>query len=353
MEGILFHVGMGFALYRLRAAAAFIVLFCLVDCATIYRSYRRKAERLYADANGHMQRGEYREALDHYEKLASIDPEYRNAEGMRIYVQNLIAGRTETFYQTGIRNEQARLYVAAILSYRDAIRSNDDSNYKDSKTRIEKLLQDPGVKATVKAYNDRGIAQFNAKALLAAKAQFVEALRIDSGDSTARDYKKKADAELSKLADAAYDAGEAMLKANNYLGAQMKYREAVTLFPEHEDAAEKLRQVTLLLANEGHYQAGLASLKAGDPMGALGQFSLIVGYHRDSGNLTRQAQDTIRTNMATYFQQAVGLYEAQRLREALHILRWILVVEPGHDQARKYQELAQKKLETLDKIPTD
>ncbi len=328
-------------------------MFSLVDCATIYRSYRRKTERLYAEGSGHLQRGEYREALGHFESLASIDPEYRNAEGMRIYVQNLIAGRTEQSYQAGLRNENGRAFVPAILSYRDAIKSNDDSNYKDAKGRIEKLLQDPGVKAAVKAYNDRGMAQHTAKMLLAAKGQFVEALRIDPGDSTARSYKKKVDAELNKLADTAYDAGETMLKANNYMGAQSKYREAVTLFPEHEEAAEKLRQVTVLLANEGHYQAGLASLRAGDPMGALGQFSMIVGYHRDSGNLSRQAQDQFRANMATYFQQAVGFYESQRLRESLHILRWILIVEPGHDQARKYQELAQKKLETLERIPTD
>src|SRR5688572_23206958 len=101
---------MGFASFRLRAGAAFFVMFCLVDCASIYRSYRRKTERLYAEGSGHLQRGEYREALGHFEKLASIDPEYRNAEGLRIYVQNLIAGRTESFYQTGVRNEQARLF---------------------------------------------------------------------------------------------------------------------------------------------------------------------------------------------------------------------------------------------------
>lgn len=329
------------------AFISIVILAGATSCASIYRSYRDRLSTRFQEAQDAYNRNELIEALEGFEDIKAIDPDYRNATYRVEEIKNRLAYLRESYYAAGVAQERSGQALNAVLSFQTCLAFSPGHDHKDARKRVGKLLDHPQVQATLKRYLDSARAFRTAKNYAAARQQYGLALRVDPGLGEARSGLHDIDDQLRSDAEPVNAEGEKLLKRGNYAAAVLKFQQALAIFPQFKEAAQNLERSSVLARNEQSYQTALAAANGGNPTGCLGALSRIQGYHAPAIALQSRCREEVLKNVDTYFQQAVALYQQQKLQEALALFRWILSVRPDHEEAARYAEILEKKLATL------
>lgn len=317
------------------------------SCASIYRSYRDRLAGRYQEAQEAYNRNDLMEALEAFEDIKDIDPDYKGASYRVEDIKNRLSYLRESYYAAGIAQERSGQAVNAVLSFHSCLSFSPGHDHKDARQRVAKLLDHPQVLALQKGYMDRAKAYRTGKNLAAARQQYGLALRVNPDMGEARSGIHDIDKQLRSDAEPLNAEGERFMKAGNYSAAVLKFQQALAIFPQFKEAAQNLERSSVLARNDQSYQMALAAANGGNPTGCLGALARIQGYHPQGAALGNRCREEVLKNVDTYFQQAVGLYQQQRLEESLALFRWILSVKPDHEEAAKYAEILEKKLATL------
>ena len=316
----------------------------------IYRSYRDKLQKDYRMASELYRKNRLLESLEYYEAVADVDPDYGGAGARVEDLKHRLNYMRESYYNTALNQQRAGQALNALMSYRRCVNLSPNGAHRDAKSRISELLDHPEVKAALKGYLDRATAYRKAGKYQQARGQYEAALLIDPGLGEARSGLSDVDDHLLASARPRYEEGQKLFQAGNYAAAVQKYQQAISIFPDYTEASDALDRARTLARNDQNYQLALAAANSGNPPGCLSYISQISGYHPQAGALKNRCTEDLKSNVDRYFQQAVSLYQQQKLEESRALFRWILVVRPDHEEAAKYVELVEKKIETLRQI---
>ncbi len=319
-------------------------------CAVIYRNYKDRIETEFTEGVDLFNHQKYQDALEKFEDIVGIDPEHAQASYYFKLTTGILEQRRNNFYNQGDWQTKRNMLVEAVISFRGAEEANGGREFRDTRTRLNSLLNQAKVQDEIHRCNDAGIDLYKKKDLPGARNLFNRVLTIDPENSTGIGYRSTVSRELAALAEAPYQEGVALYNNGRFDAAIVKFQRSLLLNPSNKAAEKDLEKARLGLRNEAFYKYGLSAFQAGNVVLALENFSNITGIHRDTQVLRQKCLDRIRDSTDSFFMQAVSFYESQKLQESLLVFKWILVAQPYHEEARKYQELTRKKLETLQKI---
>lgn len=329
------------------AVVPFSLLFLSFSCASIYRSYRDKLNEKYQEAQQLYNQNRLLEALDEFEDIKGIDPDYRGAAYRVEEIKGRLNYLRESYYAAGVQQQKYGQALNAILSFQTCLSFSPGHSHRDARSRVSELLKHPQVVAAIKGYLTQAKALRSVKNFQGARQQYMLALRVDPDLSEANSGIKDIDRSLRSEAEPMNAEGEKFLKAGNYTLAVTRFQQALATYPQYTEAAVNLERASALARNEQGYQAALSAANSGNSTGCLSALSRIQGYHPLAAALQNRCREDFLKNIDQYFQQAVSLYQQQKLEESLALFRWILAVRPDHEEAAKYAELAEKKLSTL------
>ncbi len=323
----------------------FILLANLTSCAVIYRYVKSNLETEYKEGVKDFKAGHYEKAADHFHYIEDIDPDFRNIQK---YV-NLSEKEGEkhiiALYSEGKKLQLRKQDVEALIRFREV--ESIRENYKDTKLKIAELIKSEKVHKEAIKLIEKGHKEEEKKHFLKARSYYNDVLKFDSDNSDAKNHKKRVQKELSKTAETIFISAEKKYLAKQYSKAISEYKDALDNDPEHKKAKVNLKQAETLLSNISNYERGSDYLKKKRFIEAFNSFSNISGEYKDSNSLRNKAKNEAIANLSTYMDEGKYLYNDNKLKESISIFEKILTVQPSHEEAKKYKDQAEKKLETL------
>lgn len=324
-----------------------------LNCAVIYRTYKARVESEFAQGIQDFNRGKLFEAADHFETVVSIDPEYPQGEYYRRTTEMILFTRRNNYYNLAVEQQKRGMVIEALINLHQSEKHNGDRAYKDTPARIQTLLQHPSVLKELDECDKRGRSLAQQGNHAAARLQFQRALAIHPTSPEAKTNLYRTHDALKRIADTPFQEGMAAMKQDHPDLALAKFQRTLQIFPEYPGADQKVIEAVAAVNNQRYYQMAMGSSQQGNHPLALEYFSYMSAGYKNSALARSQSLDVIRSNVEQYFKQAVSYYESQRLNESYMLFKWIVVAAPDHDEARKYLELAKKKMDTLRKIEAE
>ncbi len=329
----------------LKILVIYTFLFPFLNCALIYNHVKSNLNEHYKEGVKEFKNGQYEKAADHFHYVEDIDPDFRNIQRYVTLSEKEGEKHIISLYNEGKKLQARKQDVEALTRFREveAIREN----YKDTKSRIEELVKSEKVHKEAKKLIEKGLKEEEKKRFLKARSFYSDVLKFDSGNSEAKNHKKKIQKELSKVADAVYLDAEKKFQAKQYSKAISGYKEALENDPEHKHSKEHLKKTETLLANIVNYDRGSEYFKRKRFVEAFVSLSNISGEYKDSNSLKNKAKVEAQANISSYMDEGKYLYNENKLKEAITVFEKILIIDSSLEEAKKYKDLAEKKLETL------
>ncbi|MCB1142660.1 MAG: hypothetical protein H7A24_04525 [Leptospiraceae bacterium] len=332
---------------------AILLLLSLSNCVVSNYLYLRTKNDLaekYKSGKELYSKKQYRDSLLTFQDIISVDPEYQDVDKYIAKIEYTINQNTKKYYEKGQYFEKKSSPIDAILNYRICLSYSPDSKYLDADTRIGSLLKDGKVIEHFDTKFKLIDSLIEKKKLNDALVQVNKLMEIDPNNQKVIAQKQTLDSSLLAEATPHFQEGEKQLQASNYAAASKSYQKALSIYPDYEDARKQLSVSNLNAYNYRHYQNATSALKANKPLDCITHINNIRGSYKDSSRVMSQCKSAVESDFNTYFSRAVGLYENQKLKECIPIFNLLLIVSPNDDQSKKYKELAEKKLATLESL---
>lgn len=268
----------------------------------------------------------------------------------RAKVTRRLNSKISKVFKKGKSQQKKKKYVGAVYTFRKVLKINNNQNYNDTEERLKQLLKETDVKKAIASFNTKGEKFSAGGKLTKALKQFLKAQNIDPDDARAESGIKKIKKKLVDAANKPFEKGFKYYQKRKYKKAIKKFNASLKIYPKHEQAKHYLKLSEISKNNENVYKTAKAHYKKKNPFEALKNLSIISGDNKKAAKLKKKCIKYIRVRLKSYFRKAVYYYENQKLNQSLYLLNWILYVKPSHKKAKKYQALAQKKLQTLKRL---
>jgi tetratricopeptide (TPR) repeat protein len=106
---------------------------------------------------------------------------------------------------------------------------------------------------------------------------------------------------------------------------------------------------------EGHYRAGRRAAAAGDPFGALAEYTRALrvnSQHADARAELERQRAELRPRVDDLYQQGKRYFQDEDLHNALRVWRQVLLIDPANERTRENVERAERILSRLEEIQT-
>jgi tetratricopeptide (TPR) repeat protein len=330
----------------IRTMLLVVIIMNLSGCAMIYRQMKDTIRTNYREGISLYRKGKYADALERFEKVESIDPEYADVRRYVSITKEALQKKAKKYYDRGISSKRAGNYDEALDQF--LIAQNEDPDYKDTKAQIASIRNNPVIEKRFKAAVTKAEALFNKKNYRAGYEQCLKAQKYRPDNAELIILMKKTESALDdrsapyvKKAKASYDKGR-------YEQAKIFALKALEINPWDKDSKSILSACNGRIYLDQQYTSAKKKYQTGDYFGSLDIFNQIArsepGYRDTQGYI-----DTITARLSKdiprFYERGVNLYDSEMFEEAVAEFNKVLKVDQNHQKAKEYRERALAKLE--------
>ena len=292
----------------------------LTKCKTTLR-----LQSTYQAAVDHLEQGHRREALRAFEMVVGIAPDYRDVS------QRLIETRTEIeladLYDQGLRSAEGYRLPEAIIALEQVVAKRDD--YRDAADRLTELKR---LKRLSDLYS-QGVSAFQVGKWSEAVIDFK---RVVETDPTYRDaaYRLEEAQRQDRLHDL-YNRGLECLEDKDWTRAIEYFEQVVQEDEIYRDAMARLMEARRQRQLTGLYREGEARFAEGNWEEAVAAFEKMLSLDPTDewGVTARMREGRRQRDLVQMYTQAIHLYDEQRWEEASQLFEKLIEEEPNYQDS--------------------
>jgi len=301
--------------------------------------------RLYEKGERLLKERRYEEAIGEFEKILALVPEEKKAikyisearEELERREREPILLRSEQFFNVGKELYEGGQYKEAIEEFEKTVSLNPEhKKAKEYLARSKKKLREEKraeMEKQVAEHLRTGKRYYEEEQYLKAREEFEAVLALAPEHKGAQNYLEKMRGKIAKKekereemltkarkvkADEFYRKGKAYLKEGKYAQALVQFQEVLTIIPDYPRALTAIENVKEEMKRKEREEE-LARIEA-----------------------ERKAREE---RIATLFKKGQALYKREEYRKAMEILHQVLALDPEHKGAQDYLKKIEKKLQ--------
>jgi tetratricopeptide (TPR) repeat protein len=324
----------------------FLAIFEFSGCAMIYLQTKDKLKYNYKQGIILYRQGKYANALDNFETVQSIDPEYGDVKRYILITKEALTKKAKEYYDRGQQQKRAGNYDEALDLFNLVLK--EDPDYKDTKNQIELIRNSkPVIKKNEMALKNAN-NYYNKKQYQKAYIECLKAKKYNPDNADLFPLMKKIEIALNSSSAPLVNNASKLYDKKNYPAARTNLIKALNLNPWDKDAKELLVKCEKTLFLERQYTVAKEKYAKRDYFTAYDLFTEInerePGY-KDSQRYIEIIANRLSANIPKYYDAGVAHYSNERFPEAIAEFNRILKINPNHQKALEYKERALAKLE--------
>lgn len=331
-----------------------LMIFEFSGCAMIYRNMKDKLRNNYRQGIILYKQGKYADALDRFETVQSIDPEYGDVKRYVLITKEALTKKAKEYYEKGMQQKRAGNYDEALDMFNLVLK--EDPEYKDTKKQIELIRNSKPVIRKLDTALKNANYYYNKKQYQKAYIECLKAKKYNPDNLDLFPLMKKTEIALNSKSAPLVDSATGFYNKKNYPEARTRLVKALNLNPWDKEARELLTKCEKKLYLEKEYNTAKEKYNKKDFFAAYDLFSDInerePGY-RDSQRYIDLITNRLSANIPKYYDDGVAYYGNERFAEAIAEFNKILKINPNHQKALEYKERALAKLELKKSLGSD
>lgn len=326
----------------------------LAGCAMVYRQMKHKMTRNYREGLVLYRKGEYADALDRFETVQSIDPEYGDVRRYILITKDALTKRAREYYERGMQKKHSGDYEEALDLF--VLVMKEDENYRDTKYQIQALRDTRHIRQKFENSMRKANAWYNRKQLQRAYVECLKAKKYNPESLELLALMEKVEFALTNMSRPYLERARNLYAKNRYIEAKRQLARALYVNPWDVDAKDLMNKCDRKIYVEEIYTRAKAKYNQGDMFAAFDLFNEVNarerGY-RDAERYLAVLNERLGRNIPQYFEKGVRYYDSDRFSEAIAEFNRILKIDPNHQKAREYRERALAKLEIKKSLGAD
>lgn len=334
-------------IYRFFVGCAIIVVITqFAGCATVYRQMKQKVINNYREGIVLYRQGKYASALDRFETVQSIDPEYGDVRRYILITKDALSKKARDYYDRGMQYKKAGEYENALDQF--LLVMKEDPDFRDTKQQLENIRKTPAITKKFQAALKRATAYYDRKQYVKAYTVLLQAKKYNDKSLEMLSLSTKTEIALNGRSLPYVSKAEKFYNKKQYAAAKSMCVKALEVNPWDEKAKALNEKCGRKLFVERNYEAAKKKYRSGDYFAAFDLFASVV--ERDAGYRDAQKYlDAIRSNLGKnvpqYYARGVSEYDNERFTEAIAEFNRVLKINPDHQKAKEYKDRAIAKLE--------
>lgn len=326
----------------------------LAGCAMVYRQMKHKMMRNYQEGIALYSRGKYADALDRFETVQSIDPEYGNVRRYILITKDALTKRAREYYEKGMQKKRSGDYEEALDMFLLVVK--EDENYRDTRYQIQALRDTRQIRQKFENSVRKATAWYNRAQFQRAYGECLKAKKYNPDSLELLALMQKVEFELTKRSRPYLERARNLYEKNMYIEAKRQLGRALYVNPWDVDAKELMNKCNRKIYVEDLYRRAKVKYNQGDMFAAFDLFNEVNererGY-RDSERYLAVLSERLGRSIPQYYEKGVSYYDNERFSEAIVEFNRILKINPNHQKAREYRERALAKLELKRSLGAD
>ena len=168
----------------------------LAGCAMVYRQMKHKMMRNYQEGIALYSKGKYADALDRFETVQSIDPEYGNVRRYILITKDALTKRAREYYEKGMQKKRSGDYEEALDMFLLVIK--EDENYRDTRYQIQALRDTRQIRQKFENSMRKATAWYNRAQFQRAYGECLKAKKYNPDSLELLALMEKVEFELTK-----------------------------------------------------------------------------------------------------------------------------------------------------------
>lgn len=329
---------------------ALLIIACVcisnVHCAAIYRHQKRTINENYREGIQLVKQGRYKEAVERFKKVQSIDPDHTGSRQYLIIATEAMQTRAKKFYDAGISFKRKGDYDNALTQFLEA--EKRDPEYKDIKQQITAIRNSNYAVKKYNTYFSAAQKQFDKKRYINAYRMSKRAEFYDPGSLELKAIQARIKNRLDNASYPLTEKAEEAKKKNRIASARTYSARALKINPWDEKARSILNDINRLQNLNTVYNNAEKAMRSGDLITAYRLFNRIEtqepGYRNTKSHI-ENIRPKLEAHINTFYHNGISHYEQDNFASAISEWDKVLLINPDHQKARDYRERAVAKLE--------
>ena len=321
---------------------------------------RERIEDYASLASEYEERGNFELALEQYRKILVLDQTHQESLAQSTRLEERLEQHTQERAIQEQKDRERLGQVAELTERADALVS--ERKFDEARSILEEAIAlSPESEVLSAKLVDSHIAQgdyYRTRNTKQATAAYRKALELDPKNDAARrglsriDASQKARRRGQQRIEELTEAGLAQLRREAYREAFQSFSEVVKLEPGNTRAREFRDQASVLLEQQVRpiYEDGVRLYNAGELQVAMAQFNRALELHpthADTRSFLSTAMEKVRSEAGDRYKRAYIYEGLGRSREALELYRETLALLP--DPREEYHQKASDRIAELNR----